>query len=224
MIQLDENCKFKLELRLEAQMPMIHFQSQMAGATIRASEVKPKLDRFILEKLIQKTKKNKEELKADPEFIPLFLDAKSNTNDGFDYKMQITVANRVQEIDLNNDEKNYSIFYANMGRESDKKIYGVFSNPIVTIICFKEELRKLLIQYLEEFFLVTNFGTMQNKGFGSFAPVGWCNKGVLNNVQEKEIASYYQSLIPGCHCYAIRFNGMQNRSLDVLNTACQEKS
>ena len=64
MIQVDENCKFKLELRLEAQMPMVHFQSQMAGATIRASEVKPKLDRFILEKLIQKTSKNKEELKS----------------------------------------------------------------------------------------------------------------------------------------------------------------
>ena len=40
-------CKFegyKLIMKLEAQMPMIHFQSKQIGATLRASEMKPHFD------------------------------------------------------------------------------------------------------------------------------------------------------------------------------------
>lgn len=40
----------KLKVQLEAQSPIIHFQHDQAGATLRASEVKPKLDRFLLNK------------------------------------------------------------------------------------------------------------------------------------------------------------------------------
>ncbi len=39
------------EYHLEQQTPMIHFQSDEYGATLRASEVKPKLDRFLLTQL-----------------------------------------------------------------------------------------------------------------------------------------------------------------------------
>ena len=41
----------KLKVQLEAQSPIIHFQHDQAGATLRASEVKPKLDRFLLNKM-----------------------------------------------------------------------------------------------------------------------------------------------------------------------------
>ena len=39
---------YKLEFKLEQHTPIIHFQAKDAGATLRASEVKPKLDKFIL--------------------------------------------------------------------------------------------------------------------------------------------------------------------------------
>ena len=45
-------CKFdgyKLTMKLEAQMPMIHFQSEQNGATLRASEMKPKFDKYLLD-------------------------------------------------------------------------------------------------------------------------------------------------------------------------------
>ena len=38
----------KLEVKLKQHTPLIHFQHDQEGATIRASEVKPRLDRFIL--------------------------------------------------------------------------------------------------------------------------------------------------------------------------------
>jgi len=40
-----------LEVKLKQHTPLIHFQHEQDGATLRASEVKPKLDRFILTKL-----------------------------------------------------------------------------------------------------------------------------------------------------------------------------
>ena len=42
---------YKLEVKLKQHTPLIHFQHDQEGATLRASEVKPKLDRFILTRL-----------------------------------------------------------------------------------------------------------------------------------------------------------------------------
>lgn len=43
---------YKLEFTLKQHTPLIHFQHDQAGATLRATEVKPKLDQFIIEKLL----------------------------------------------------------------------------------------------------------------------------------------------------------------------------
>ena len=40
-----------LTVTLKQHTPLIHFQPGQCGATLRASEVKPKLDKFILGKL-----------------------------------------------------------------------------------------------------------------------------------------------------------------------------
>lgn len=43
---------YKLEFTLKQHTPLIHFQHDQAGATLRATEVKPKLDQFIIVKLL----------------------------------------------------------------------------------------------------------------------------------------------------------------------------
>lgn len=56
-----------LNIKLKQHTPLIHFQHDQYGATLRASEVKPKLDKFILSKLgngdynegVKKAQKNK---------------------------------------------------------------------------------------------------------------------------------------------------------------------
>lgn len=230
MIQF-ENCK--LQLQLEAQMPMIHFQSTQEGATIRASEVKPKLDRFILDKIMRCCNKTIEELKKETDYKDIFLNPESDTNSALDYKMQIT-AKESLEIDLspkNSDgkfdrTKTYSIFYANIGRKPEEVVYGIFSNPVITIICFKEKLRKYIENNIIKFFLVTNFGTMQNKGFGSFLPVKWCQEEKLTEEKEKEVASYYDELNPGCHCYVMRFqeSPAAKKDMESKNECCVKMS
>lgn len=42
--------KFERVYTLEQQTPLIHFQYDQPGATLRATEVKPKLDKFIIKK------------------------------------------------------------------------------------------------------------------------------------------------------------------------------
>lgn len=44
---------YKLEFILKQHTPIIHFQHDQEGATLRASEVKPKLDQFIIEKCLR---------------------------------------------------------------------------------------------------------------------------------------------------------------------------
>ena len=39
--------KFKIKFTLKQHTPIIHFQSEQAGATLRATELKPKLDKFL---------------------------------------------------------------------------------------------------------------------------------------------------------------------------------
>lgn len=40
--------KFKVEFTLKQHTPIIHFQSDQSGATLRATELKPKFDRFLI--------------------------------------------------------------------------------------------------------------------------------------------------------------------------------
>ena len=43
------NCKLEIDLKCHA--PIIHFQPEEEGATLRASEVKPKFDRYLMKKV-----------------------------------------------------------------------------------------------------------------------------------------------------------------------------
>ena len=69
--------KFKLEIKLKQQTPMLHFQHDQDGATLRATEVKPKLDRFIIKfgEIKDEWKLPKSDEKAEP---------------ALNYKMKIT--------------------------------------------------------------------------------------------------------------------------------------
>ena len=53
---------YKLEFTLKQHTPIIHFQHDQDGATLRASEVKPKLDRFIYSKWLDEENGNKENI------------------------------------------------------------------------------------------------------------------------------------------------------------------
>lgn len=219
-----KNCKLIIDL--EAQSPLIHFQTDSVYSrttTLRASEVKPKLDRFLLKKLqLLNNYKDVQEIKNNHKLF--FTDSEHNA---LNYVMKIENKNdRPTTIDLNpRDNRNisYDIFYGNIGRYEEDMKKGVISNPRVTIFCFISELREIIQDNIIEFFLISNFGTMQNKGFGSFLPL---DCGYNSGLTEKQINYIADCLLNDVinsmeekrdkikTCYCIKFPEIRNRSID----------
>ena len=131
------NCK--LELGLKCHAPIIHFQPSVnaKGATLRASEVKPKFDKYLWTK-------EPEEL-ATYKLLP--------------YKMKFIEKKKKKVI---NENVTIPLYYA----KDQKRM--VITNPRIVITCFDPILQKLIVRHIKNFFIVTNFGATQGKGYGSF--------------------------------------------------------
>ena len=77
----------RLEIKLKQHTPLIHFQHDQEGATLRASEVKPKLDRFVLTRL---GKDNYDEISGEEFDKVASLYEKSSQGKDFNEKESIT--------------------------------------------------------------------------------------------------------------------------------------
>ena len=135
------NCKLELDLKCHA--PIIHFQpsANAKGATLRASEVKPKFDKYLWTK-------EPEEL-ATYKLLP--------------YKMKFIAKNKeVIDEKVADEYVDIPLYYA----KDQKRM--VITNPKIVITCFDPTLQKLIVKHIKNFFIVTNFGAVQGKGYGSF--------------------------------------------------------
>ena len=145
---------YELTYQLAQQSLLIHFQHDQAGATLRATEVKPKLDRYLLKRL------KADNIATDKSWF-------IGDTQALDYKMRFSQVEFVTEdLGLRTD---FDIYYGNMGDNAQKAKGVQYRNSItMTIICLKEPVRSAIRKYIRDFFIVTNFGRMQSKGFGSF--------------------------------------------------------
>ena len=146
-----EKNKFKVEFTLKQHTSIIHFQSEQVGATLRATELKPKFDRFL------------KKYAFDGEIPQEFLIDKDK--EALDYKVKITTNGNV--------EKNLpesSLFFANnaVKNEKDKSYMLKVASIEIEFFSFKIELLKNIQEKFEEFMLITNFGARSTKGYGSF--------------------------------------------------------
>lgn len=209
----------KMELNLAAQTPMIHFQHGEDGATLRASEVKPKLDRFILKKM-RHDNPGVSDFHRNDSYGSIF---RENGKESLDYSMSIRSRSKPKRVDL----KKYKSFYGNQDKESGEFKYGIWSDPVVTIICFNEMLRGLIQKYIVEFFLVTNFGTMQSKGFGSFilAPSS-TGEAWSPDTDIEQTAGFIKEECDATRCFCMQFSQNKNEdrnavTVRILNEICQ---
>ena len=167
-----------LKIKLKQHTPMIHFQHDQEGATLRASEVKPKLDKYILTKLgkgnyeagIKKAKENKWIL---------------GDHNALNYKMRIEGKNKVESVHLNvfsETKKGKTVYQtdqfpfllANMGgKESEDELMNLSLYEHVELVLSipKEGLFDEIDKTIEQFFAIHNFGQRQTKGFGSFSVI-----------------------------------------------------
>lgn len=174
------------EYKLVQHTPLIHFQHSEPHACLRATEVKPKLDRFLIEQL------EKDDRFGDGRWKKWFVG--DGSQQSFDYMMRITPnseqVDRTQSIERaiakieNQDYKHFheihKNYFGNMAsekkREEKKKaIRETFKESLfykdgltLTIRCFIPELLTFFDEHIRGFFMMHNFGTRQRKGFGSF--------------------------------------------------------
>lgn len=176
------------EYKLVQHTPLIHFQHSEPHACLRATEVKPKLDRFLIEQL------EKDYRFGDGRWKKWFVG--DGSQQSFDYMMRITPnserVDRTQSIEngieraiaraehrppnanLHEIHKNY---FGNMAsgnniqdtiRETFKESLFYKDGLTLTIRCFIPELLTFIDEHIRGFFMMHNFGTRQRKGFGSF--------------------------------------------------------
>lgn len=165
-----------LKVTLKQHTPLIHFQHEQDGATLRASEVKPKLDRFLLGKL------------GGGDYSDGIKDAKNRgwligkgEHPALDYKLKIIPEGKIVGMSLQKkqgpvDQKwtteDFPLLLANMGeRNSNDELvnFSMYKSVIIHLTCIKkEDLYKELMEQFPYFIANTNFGQRSNKGFGSF--------------------------------------------------------
>jgi len=177
-----EDYSFKREYTLKAHSPLIHFQYDNSGATLRATEVKPKLDRYIIYKkgrdnIPESWKRDNNDKKDKTD-----SDNKSEKAKNFSLKYQLRIVilegTKVEKVYLGIKDENgnklpkekqiYDIYYGNMGADASQYKKGILADAKLIVTCFEEDLLAYIDKIIGDFFIVTNFGTMQSKGFGSF--------------------------------------------------------
>jgi hypothetical protein len=135
-----------LTIKLKQHTPIIHFQSDRTYATIRATELKPKLDKFLIDK--------------EPS-LPV------NEKRALDYKVRISsIGHQPYPI-----PDRYPLFFGDMGEhDPQRQKKFVYSNDPVNIefFSYNSSILTVIRNNCYEFFMKTNFGMRQSKGFGSF--------------------------------------------------------
>ncbi|MFN8243887.1 MAG: hypothetical protein U0X40_07500 [Ferruginibacter sp.] len=153
---------YKKTFTLEQHTPLIHFQALQNGANIRATEIKPKLDKFIWLQLINENA-NKEN--AFSLFKHLLIGYEPNNiqslrtrflNGFFAFNYSIKVLSEGQKINSQH-------------RIISENHNGVhYTKTILEFKAWQPEILMLIERLLRNFLIIENFGKRQNKGYGCF--------------------------------------------------------
>lgn len=178
-----------LTVKLKQHTPLIHFQHSQQGATLRASEVKPKLDRFLIENSENGDFETwKELLVGYSEKNEGVLREKFDNNNfkALDYKIIIEPNERI-DLNLNpreqwNQQKqrnmwvtdDFPLVLSNMGgKDTQEELVGfsMYDNVKMKFVSKHEGLLEYIADWIDLFFAERNFGQRQDKGFGSFSVI-----------------------------------------------------
>ena len=185
----------KFTIYLQQHTPIIHFQHDQAGATLRATEVKPKLDKFIMNELNTYDndlyKKYSEVI--DGLFTRGYGDYKLHITSFVDkrYVLSATGGNRLRDKFSNVGTVKlveYSSYFADSKGidEGTKRPQGgmsefesgnfkrvrlgiKYANIVLHFFSFHKEFEPFIKEVIPLFLASYNFGTRQTKGFGCFS-------------------------------------------------------
>lgn len=156
-----------LSLKLRQHTPLIHFQGEQFFATLRASEVKPRLDKYIIDKEFHNDFDQCGHLLVgfDPNRPN---DLRERFNSGYralNYKMRIYAEDEGETSVINNSP----MYFGNMG-DGNAKVFTMRETNILEIRIPQQclQLYDIILSHIGTMFMHTNFGTRKTKGYGSF--------------------------------------------------------
>ncbi len=194
--------KYTLTFHLKQHTPIIHFQPEQYGATLRATELKPKLDRFILKLM------GGEANVLDKWFVG----GKNRQFPALDYKIKIqSITTSAQPI-----PEKFPLFFGNMHNEGDtgfreKQFKQTHASLSVEVFCLHADLLTKIGECFQEFIFKHNFGSRQGKGFGSFTVTQGGETDTLANLRKFKVQAndsqqlfayielFYKTLRSGCN-------------------------
>ncbi|MBU3219621.1 hypothetical protein [Clostridium algidicarnis] len=188
----------KLIITLKQHTPLIHFQGDQDGATIRATEFKPKLDKFLIEHAFsggfEEYKQyliGYKDLKTEEDF----KDKKS-----FNYKLKFYNVVNLKKSDI---KKDFPFYFNNIA--TNKFVYC--DSLDLEIFSLNELFLEIILKSLPDFLMNHNFGQRQSKGFGSFF-INDQNKYQINNNEKYYDKNYIKNLKSG---FYIKLHNYQNK-------------
>lgn len=206
---------------LKQHTPIIHFQHDQEGATLRATELKPKLDRFIMETEFG-INANFEQTKA--KFLSnhktWVIGQGKSSNIALNYKISVSSigdqkvflpfsflkASQRDYITQNRNEipldpapyfannQHFDNNDLNNSNWNEMKRAIMYEGAIISITCVNSSLRKRIDELFCTFISITNFGTRNNKGFGCFEVTHRNGDAFVVN---KELQKEYWKKAPG---------------------------
>lgn len=184
-----------LKVTLKQHTPLIHFQYDQPGATLRASEFKPRFDKYLTQ-TIERGNYDYWKSFLVGSVVDAYMDETAGTstpnnlnardtklmgkfNEGFcalDYKLKIIASGSTSQ-----EMESLPMYFANQGNVEYK--YDVYNQKdvILEFASFHNELLTLIEKHINDFLARTNFGSRQTKGYGSFYRKG----------EEPENANYH---------------------------------
>lgn len=200
----------KIVVQLVQDTPMWHFQGAFDDCCLRATEVKPKLDRFLLAKL------DNGELSVDDCALTSRDDAPSTwwaneDKTALNYKMRISAESRriiesqVPDLDRRTRRQKtdrngmpvfknlYPIYFARVGANETGDMELVMMRGIkVELMVSDDKLAECIGPIIPAFFASHSFGARQDKGFGCFRVSGAGATGQLSGAS-------YSFIVPACN-------------------------
>ncbi|MDP3437112.1 MAG: hypothetical protein Q8S04_07695, partial [Bacteroidales bacterium] len=171
----------KLIFKLKQHTPIVHFQPDLKNSTLRASEVKPALDRFIIERS-GGLKKLKE---RSPDWF-----VKNSDSSALNYKMRIS---QTTEKGVIKNNPNY------FGDKSKNLVFGEGDAECILHIHSDSLAFVITKDLLMEFFLINNFGCRKTKGSGSYTLSSYYMQGESNeSINENENLVFIKKI---SYCY-----------------------
>lgn len=198
----------KIIITLKQHTPLLHFQPMQEGATLRASEVKPKLDNFLLKALGEGDYEEGKKVAGKNGWL-------IGQSDALNYKLKIESKDK-QELELtipnpNNGKyktANFPLVLSNMaGKEKKEELVNLvmFEKLILSIVVPNSKiglydflikpivLKNSPVSIFGAFFALNNFGQRKSKGFGCFEVIGIKYESEGKG-EEEEFNSAYSSI------------------------------